>query len=253
LAATRGRVANDHDGACVPGSRDDPADTGDGSRGMRGHEGVRLDRPRPVGEDERVCLGLADVLVHRLFAVGLDLHSALTCIESGIGGDVTAERIHRAISGLDGAIRDFRGVVLDLHPEGSAARTGLRSLIVEAVELACGPAGARPAITLGHGLEAVADRAVWQRAARLVHQTLALVPRELLSDAHVAVAADPRPPKRLVMHIDAPAGALAGVAGRLRALDTGGQDADRMNVSCQDVPRSPEHARIRLEWRMAAS
>jgi hypothetical protein len=217
---------------------------------------------RPGGEGERISQGLADVLVHRLFAVGLDLHAALTYIEAGLGGDLTVEKIHKAIGGLDGAIRDFRGVVFDLYPESSAVRPGPRELIVEAVERACAPGGARPAITLGHGLEAVADPTVWQQVARLVHRTLALVPGERLSHAHVTVAADPRPPARLVMNIDAPAGDLAGVAGRLRALDEHdmkhgmgehGMNVRGMDVSCQALPRSPERSRIRLEWRMASS
>lgn len=207
-------------------------------------------------EGRRISPGLADVLMHRLFAVGLDLHSALTCIEAGIGGDVTVERIHRAINGLDGAIRDFRGVVFGLRPEDGPAGPGLRSLIVEAVELACAPYGARPAITLDHGLESVADRAAWQRVATLVHRAMALIPGDRLADAHVAVGADPSPPERLVMNIEAPAWDLAGVAGRLRSLeacDREGGHPDRMDVWCQDLPRSPDRSRIRLEWRMAAS
>jgi hypothetical protein len=203
-------------------------------------------------ESERISQGLADVLVHRLFGVGLDLHSALTFMEAGIAGDATVERIHRAIHGLDDAIRDFRGVVFDLHPEGPAVLPGLRALIIEAVERACAPHGGRPAITLGHGLEAVADETVWQQVARLVHRTLTLVPCDRLPDAHVAVAADPRPPTRLVMHIDAPAGDLVEVAGRLRALDEHGMDVPAVDVSCQALSRSPERSRIRLEWRMAA-
>jgi hypothetical protein len=246
LATPKGPVAREHDRECAPGPRADLAGGEDGRPGCEGD--------RSGGEGERISQGLADVLVHRLFAVGLDLHSALTCIEAGIGGDVTVEKIHRAINGLDGAIRDFRGVVFDLHPSsGTDARPGLRALILEAVERACAPA-ALPAVTFGRGLEAVADQTVWQQVARLVHQALTLVPGDRLSKAHVVVAADPRPP-RLVMHIDAPARDLAGVAGRLRALETcdmEGVDLDRMDVWCQDLPRSPERSRIRLEWRMAS-
>ena len=234
MTTTRGPAANGHGGENAPGP------PGEADR-------------RLGAEGERISQGLADVLVHRLFAVGLDLHAALTCIEGGIAGDVTAERIHRAIGGLDGAIRDFRGVVLDLHPEGSAVRPGLRALIVEAVERACAPGGARPAITLGHGLETVVDQTVWLQVARLVHRTLTLVPGERMSDAHVAVAADPRPPTRLVLHIEAPAVDLAGVAGRLRALDEHDTDMRGMDVSCQVLPRTPERSRIRLEWPVAAS
>lgn len=224
-----------------------------GSSGERAPDPPGEADHRLEAEGERISQGLADVLVHRLFAVGLDLHTALTCIESGIAGDVAVERIRTAIGGLDGAIRDFRGVVFDLHPEGPAVRPGLRALIVEAVERACGPGGARPAITLGRGLETVVDQAVWLQVARLVHRTLTLVPGERRSDAHVAVAADPGRPARLVLHIDAPAVDLAGVAGRLRALDEHDMDLRGMDVSCQALPRTPERSRIRLEWRMAAS
>ena len=128
-------------------------------------------------------------------------------------------------------------------------------MIVEAVERACAPSVTRPTLTLGRGLESVADPAVWQRVARLVHRTLTLVPGDRLASAHVAVAADPHPPQRLVVHIDAPACDLAGVAGRLRALEThdadrtAGRTTDRMDVSCQDLSRFPERTRIRLEWR----
>lgn len=209
-----------------------------------------------LDESGRISQGLADVLVHRLFAVGLDLHAALTYIEADIADDVTIDKIHKAIGGLDGAIRDFRGAVFDLHPEGSAAPAGLRALIVEAVERACAPGGGCPVLTLGHGIEAVIDRSAWQQVARLVHRTLTLVPGERLCETHVVVTADPRPPTRLVMHIDGPVGDLAGVAGRLRAVDERSpREDDRhwrdMDFSCQDVPRCPERSRIRLEWCMA--
>jgi hypothetical protein len=242
---------NGHDGERSSGSAGSAGSSGEA--GGRVGEFGRLGRLGRLGsEGERISQGLADVLVHRLFAVGLDLHAALTCVESGIAGDVTAERIHRAINGLDGAIRDFRGVVFDLHPEGSAVRPGLRALIVEAVERACAPGDARPAITLGHGLEAVTDQTVWLQMARLVHRTLTLVPPERLSDAHVAVAADPCPPTRLVLNIDAPAVDLAEAAGRLHTLYEHGTDMSGMDVSCHPLPQTPEHSRIHLEWRVAA-
>lgn len=207
----------------------------------------------PGGEGGRISQGLADVLVHRLFAAGLDLHAALTYIEADISGDLTIDKIHQAISGLDGAIKDFRGVVFDLHPGGPTGRDGLRALIVEAVERACAPGGACPAITLGHGIDVMIDEPAWQEVARLVHRALTLIPCERLSEAHVMVTADPRPPTRLVMHIDAPAGDLTGVAGRLRALGGHGGRGPGMDVSCQHLPRSAERSRIRLEWPVTPS
>jgi hypothetical protein len=207
---------------------------------------------RPGDEAERISQGLADVLVHRLFAVGLDLHAALTYIEANISGDLTVEKIHKAIGGLDSAIKDFRGVVFDLHPEGSMARDGLRALIVEAVERACAPGGVCPALTLGHGIDAMIGEPAWQEVARLVHRALTLVPCERLSEAHVMVTADPRPPTRLVMHIDAPACDLTGVAGRLRALAGQGGNGHDLDITCRQA-RSPERSRLRVEWPVTSS
>ena len=219
---------------------------------VEANAGAAVGRPggegeRPDGEVGRISQGLADVLVHRLFAVGLDLHAALTYIEANISGDLTVDKIHKAIGGLDNAIKDFRGVVFDPHPEGSTGRDGLRALIVEAVERACAPDGVCPALTLGHGLDAMIDEPAWQEVARLVHRALTLIPCERLSEAHVMVTADPRPPTRLVMHIDAPACDLSGVAGHLRTLGGQGGTGYGMDISCRQA-RSPERSRIRVEW-----
>ncbi|HZE33866.1 MAG TPA: hypothetical protein VE198_20855 [Actinoallomurus sp.] len=233
--------------------------TGDAGAGDAGvveaNAGVAAHAERSGGEGGEVGLisqGLADVLVHRLFAVGLDLHAALTYIEANISGDLTVDKIHKAIGGLDSAIKDFRGVVFDLHPEGAMGRDGLRALIVEAVERACAPGGVCPALTLGHGIDALIDEPAWQEAARLVHRALTLVPCERLAEAHVMVTADPRPPTRLVMHIDAPACDLSGVAGRLRALGGQGGNGHGMDISCRQA-RSPERSRIRVEWPVTSS
>jgi hypothetical protein len=207
---------------------------------------------RPDDDAGRISQGLADVLVHRLFAVGLDLHAALTYIEANISEDLTVDKIHKAIGGLDNAIKDFRGVVFDLHPEGATGRDGLRALIVEAVERACAPGGVCPAITLGHGIDLLIDEPAWQEAARLVHRALTLVPCERLSETHVMVTADPRPPTRLVMHIDAPACDLTGVAGHLRTLGGQGGNDHGMDISCRQA-RSPDRSRIRVEWPVSPS
>jgi hypothetical protein len=206
----------------------------------------------PGAEAGRISQGLADVLVHRLFAVGLDLHAALTYIEANISEELTIEKIHKAIGGLDSAIKDFRGVVFDLHPEGAMGRDGLRALIVGAVERACAPGGICPALTLGHGIDDLIGEPAWQEAARLIHRALTLVPCERLADAHVMVTADPRPPTRLVMHIDAPACDLSGVAGRLRALDGPGGNGHGLDITCRQA-RSPERSRIRVEWPVTPS
>lgn len=207
------------------------------------------------GDPGRISQGLADVLVHRLFAVGLDLHAALTYIEADLAAEVTIDKIHKAICGLDSAIKDFRGVMFDLHPDNTGEPTGLRALIVAAVERACAPGGRCPALTLGDGMETMIDQPAWQRVARLVHRALALIPRDRLSATHVMVTVDPRPPKRLVMEIEGPVGDLAGVTGRLRALEALGVDKNGRrhdtDVSCRSIDKPPDHPRIRLAWPVA--
>jgi hypothetical protein len=203
---------------------------------------------RWVSGDGRLSQDMADVLVHRLFAVGLDLHAALTYIEAHIAEHVAIEKIHNAICGLDDALRDFRSLVFDLHQDGfpPSPPRSLRSLIVEAVERACEPAGGGcPMITLGSGVN-VTDEATSHQVARLIHRVLALVPAERLPSAHIEVAADPRPPGRLVVHIDVHVRDLADVVGRFGAMV--GQHID---ISCQALTRSPACSRIRLECRTA--
>jgi hypothetical protein len=200
----------------------------------------------PRDEADRISHGMADVLMHELFAVGLDLHAALTYIEANVGREIAVDKIHQAIRGLDGAIRDFRGVVFDLHPDGVTPPAGLRALLVEAVERACGPAGDCPAITLGHGVDAVLDLPTAFQLARVLHRILTMVPGDRLPGAQVEVTTAGRPPNRLVVQVDAPVGDLSEVAGRVRSLD-----GRRIEVSCQALARS--RSRIRLEYRTTPS
>ena len=63
-----------------------------------------------VPEDhQRIALGLNDVVIHRLFAAGLDLHAALGMV--GVGR--AADKIDHAIGELDQAIRDVRDTVFN--------------------------------------------------------------------------------------------------------------------------------------------
>ena len=65
--------------------------------------------PRAADDRERMAQSLSDVVVHRLFAAGLDLQSALGLI----GGHPAAEELDHAIGELDQAICDIRDAVFD--------------------------------------------------------------------------------------------------------------------------------------------
>jgi hypothetical protein len=181
--------------------------------------------------DNELARRLADVLIRRLFAVGLELHGALAHIEPG---DVAARKVQNAVRGLDIAIKDFRGMFFDVRRPG-APSDGVRLLVVEAVERACG--GCTPTITFGYGVDAVSEQATSQRVAQLIQEILTHVPYDRLSASRVEVIADSRPPPRLIAHIDVPGGDVADVAGRAKA--TG------VDVSWHAL--SPAGSRIRVE------
>ena len=62
-----------------------------------------------VQDRDRIAAGMNDLVVHRLFAAGLALETALGLI----GGHPGAGKVREAIGELDLAIRDVRNVVFD--------------------------------------------------------------------------------------------------------------------------------------------
>jgi signal transduction histidine kinase len=62
-----------------------------------------------VQDRDRIAAGMTDLVVHRLFAAGLALETALGLI----GDHPGAGKVREAIGGLDLAIRDVRNVVFD--------------------------------------------------------------------------------------------------------------------------------------------
>ena len=87
-------------------TRGPPASNG---RALAGNESAG---PAPailgVTEDhDRIAQGLNDIVVHRLFGAGIDLHAALDMV----GDARAADKIYHAIGELDQAIRDIRNAV----------------------------------------------------------------------------------------------------------------------------------------------
>jgi signal transduction histidine kinase len=67
---------------------------------------------RALAKDhDRIAQDMKDVVVHRIFAAGLDLQAALGLIGDHRGTD----KIYHAIGELDQAIRDMRNAVFDLE------------------------------------------------------------------------------------------------------------------------------------------
>ena len=64
-----------------------------------------------VQDRDRIAAGMNDLVVHRLFAAGLALETALGLIGDRPG----AGKVREAVGELDLAIRDIRNVVFDLR------------------------------------------------------------------------------------------------------------------------------------------
>ena len=62
-----------------------------------------------VQDRDRIAAGMTDLVVHRLFAAGLALETALGLM----GGHPGAGKVQEAVGELDLAIRDVRNVVFD--------------------------------------------------------------------------------------------------------------------------------------------
>jgi signal transduction histidine kinase len=68
---------------------------------------------RHLTEDhERIAREMNDVVIHRIFAAGLDLQAAL----GQIGDQRAASKICHAIDELDQAVRDIRDTIFDRGP-----------------------------------------------------------------------------------------------------------------------------------------
>jgi hypothetical protein len=71
---------------------------------------------RLVEDHDRIAQGLNDVVIRRLFAAGLDLHTALGLVGDHCG----AGRIRHAILELDHAIREIRDAIFDTGAPASS-------------------------------------------------------------------------------------------------------------------------------------
>ena len=93
-----GAIPEPHEGSIRPTRDPPPRKAGDWA------EALLL-----VQDRDRIAAGMTDLVVHRLFAAGLALETALGLM----GGHPGAGKVQEAVGELDLAIRDVRNVVFD--------------------------------------------------------------------------------------------------------------------------------------------
>jgi PAS domain S-box-containing protein len=94
-----------------------------------------------VADRERIARDLHDLVIQRLFAIGMMLQGAARLV----GADPVGARIDSAVDDLDATIREIRTVIFEL---GSPLleRSGLRAEVLELVERATSSLGYDPAV-----------------------------------------------------------------------------------------------------------
>lgn len=84
-----------------------------------------------LGDRERIARDLHDLVIQRLFAVGLQLQTAGRLAAR----PEIADRINAAVDDIDSTIRDIRGTIFELRsPVATDLRTQIRGLVEDAVQ-----------------------------------------------------------------------------------------------------------------------
>ena len=203
---------------------------------------VTGDRQRlAVLEDRtRIAEDLHDLVIQRLFAVGLGLQGLSARVES----ERARERLSGFIDDLDGTIRAIRQTIFSLQePEDRA--TGLRGEVLRVVSESVPALGFEPELTFEGPLDSVVPEKSVPEVVAVLREALSNVARHAhASHAHVTLAADTsRWTLSLVVEDDgvgpgagdAPGLGTATMAARGRRLDGG----------CTLEPREGGGARLR--------
>ncbi|GAB2687548.1 GAF domain-containing sensor histidine kinase [Thalassiella azotivora] len=111
------------------------------------------DRQRLVllEDRDRIAKDLHDLVIQRLFAIGLTVQAVAREAVS----DVVSERLERAVEDLDDTIKDVRRTIFHLHGRGAAGTGGLGSQVEQVVADARGALGFMPRVRTEGPLAAV--------------------------------------------------------------------------------------------------
>ena len=106
-------------------------------------------------ERDRIASDLHDVVIQRLFAVGLGLAG----LEQEVGAEVRG-RVSGYVDDLDQAMTDMRRSIFSLQDPQAERSMSLRSELLRVIEQATAPAGVRPRIALDGPIDTMVDGGV---------------------------------------------------------------------------------------------
>ena len=150
---------------------------------------VTADRQRlAVLEDRtRIAEDLHDLVIQRLFAVGLGLQG----LSMRLGSDAARERLSSFIDDLDGTIRAIRQTIFSLQ-EPETGSTGLRGEALRVVTEAASALGYEPELTFEGPLDSTVPEKSVPEVLAVLREALSNVARHAhATSAHVTLTADP--------------------------------------------------------------
>jgi signal transduction histidine kinase len=151
---------------------------------------VAADRQRlAVLEDRaRIAEDLHDLVIQRLFAVGLGLQG----LSARVGSDAARERLSASIDDLDGTIRAIRQTIFSLQ-EPADRSTGLRGEALRVTTESASALGFEPELTFEGPLDSTVPEKSVPEVLAVLREALSNVARHArASRASVTLTADPR-------------------------------------------------------------
>jgi signal transduction histidine kinase len=192
-----------------------------------------------LGDRERIARDLHDVVIQRLFAIGLQLQGAARLATRPEVG----ERINNAVDDIDATIRDIRGAIFELRsPLPTDLRAQLRGLVEETAETL----GFRPRLRMDGPVESAVPDDLRGDLLAVLREALSNVARHArASTVDVDVRVDRG---RLDLTITDNGIGMAehpGGPGEGQGLNNIARRADHRGGECAVEPNEPSGTRLR--------
>ncbi|MDA8357027.1 MAG: GAF domain-containing protein [Actinomycetota bacterium] len=149
------------------------------------HELVR--RNSVVADRTRISQDLHDMVIQRLFAIGL----ALEGLSRSLGRPDAAERLTRAVGEIDDTIRQIRTTIFELHSGEDGTDGGLREQVLTIVRTLAQTNGLRIPVRFDGPVESAVPDEVARHVLAVIREALSNVERHACAEvATVELTAD---------------------------------------------------------------
>ena len=125
-----------------------------------------------LGDRDRIALDLHDLVIQRLFAVGLSLQGAVRSAPPDV-----ATRMTQAVDDLDTTIKEIRTTIFALQSPAPVAGQGLRAAVLQATDTASRGLGFEPSLVFTGPVDSLVDGPVAEQLLAVLREALSNVAR----------------------------------------------------------------------------